>query len=42
MAATYHFHGDLVQLLHRRWRGPQPIVLAVTRRALDRVTGESP
>ena len=33
MAATYHFHGDLVQLLHRRWRGPQPIVLAVTRRA---------
>jgi len=32
MAATYHFHGDLVQLLRRRWRGPQPIVLALTRR----------
>ena len=32
MPATYLFHGDLVHLLRRRWRGPQPIVLAVTRR----------
>ena len=32
MAATYTFHGDLPQLLRRRWRGTRPIVLAVTRR----------
>ena len=32
MPATYLFHGDLVYLLRRRWRGPQPIVLALTRR----------
>lgn len=32
MAATYRFHGDLAGLLRRRWREPQPIVLAVTRR----------
>ena len=32
MPATYLFHGDLVQLLRRRWRGQQPVVLAVTRR----------
>ena len=33
MPATYLFHGDVVQLLRRRWRGPQPIVLALTRRS---------
>ena len=32
MPATYLFHGDLVHLLRRRWRGQQPVVLAVTRR----------
>lgn len=33
MYTTYHFHGDLPQLLRQRWRGQHPIVLPVTRSA---------
>ncbi|ADW18417.1 protein of unknown function DUF82 [Desulfobulbus propionicus DSM 2032] len=33
MTACYHFHGDLVTLLRRRWRTTQPIVQPVSRAA---------
>jgi len=33
MNAFYHFHGDLTNLLRRRWRGATPIAQPVTRSA---------
>lgn len=33
MNAFYHFHGDLTNLLRRRWRGATPIIQPVTRSA---------
>jgi len=33
MNAFFHFHGDLTNLLRRRWRGATPIIQPVTRSA---------